>query len=131
MDGYDSTPYDQYNDLQRQLEDIQGQLDSGKVTPGKATTPAPTPASPKPKPVTLPWKPPHPTLPKPPKKSTLPAKTTKGRTVTIKPGDTLSEIAKKAGISMGRLKQLNPNFWKNPKYDHGNRIWAGGKVKVG
>jgi LysM repeat protein len=128
MDGYDSTPYDQYNALQSQLEDIQSQIDGGKVTPGTATTPAPTPASPKPKPVTLPWRPPTAKSPQPPKKTTLPATTHK--TVTIKSGDTLSGIAKKAGISMGRLKSLNPTFWKNPKYDSGNKIWAGGKVKV-
>jgi LysM repeat protein len=126
MTGYDSTPYDQYNALQSQLEDIQKQIDSGTVTPGTATTPAPTPASPKPKPVTLPWKPPTPTTPG--KRTTLPATTHK--TVTIKKGDTLSGIAKKSGISMGKLKTLNPTFWTNKKYNNGNTIWAGGKVKV-
>lgn len=128
MTGYDSTPYDQYNDLQRQLEDVQRQIDSGTVTPGTPAKPTPTPASPKPKPTPLPWKVPKPVTPKPATKTPLPA--TIHKTVTIKRGDTLSGIAKKAGISMARLKALNPNFWTNKKYDNGNKIWAGGKVKV-
>lgn len=127
MTGYDSTPYDQYNALQAQLEDLQSQLDNGKVTPGTPATPAPTPASPKPKPTPLPWRPPTPKSPQP-SRTTLPA--TAKKVVTIKSGDTLSGIAKKSGISMATLKKLNPVFWTNPKYDDGNKIWSGGKVRV-
>ncbi|MEU0788039.1 LysM domain-containing protein [Streptomyces sp. NPDC006173] len=130
MMGYDSTVSDQYNDLQRQFEDLRDQIDSGQVTPGTPPTTQPTtPTSPKPPIKTLPWKPPHPTPPKIPGKTTLPAKVTK-KYVTIKRGDTLSTIAKRAGISMTTLKKLNPNFWKNPKYHNGNTIWSGGKVRT-
>lgn len=118
MMGYDSTPYDMYDDLQGQLEDIQRQIDSGEVTPGTPTTPRPTPTSPKPKPI--------PSKPKP----TVPAKPGPSKYVTIKRGDTLSGIAKKNKISMAALKKLNPVFWTNKKYKNGNLIWSGGKVRV-
>lgn len=123
MLGYDSGPYDQYNDLQQQLEDLEDRIDDGVVTPGTPTTPKPTTPAPKPKPTPLPW-------PKPkPKPVPKPSGTAK-KYVTIKRGDTLSAIAKKSGISMATLKKLNPNFWSNPKYQNGNRIWSGGKVRV-
>jgi LysM repeat protein len=48
----------------------------------------------------------------------------------VKKGDTLSGIAKKAGISMATLKKLNPVYWTNKKYHDGNTIFAGDKVKV-
>ncbi len=49
---------------------------------------------------------------------------------TIRQGDTLSEIAKRHGITMAQLKAWNPVFWTNPKYKNGNMIWSGGKVNV-
>lgn len=49
---------------------------------------------------------------------------------TIRPGDTLSGIAKKHGITMAQLRAWNPVFWSNPKYKSGNMIWAGGQVNV-
>lgn len=123
MLGYDSGPYDQYNDLQQQIEDLNDRIDDGVVTPGTPTTPKPTTPAPKPKPTPLPWPKPK---PKPLPKPSSPAK----KYVTIKKGDTLSAIAKKSGISMATLKKLNPNFWSNPKYQNGNMIWSGGKVRV-
>jgi nucleoid-associated protein YgaU len=128
MDGYDSTPYDQYNELQNQLETIQRQIDEGKVVPGAATPPTTTPKSPKPAWGPLPWRPPSPRpIPRPSK----PVKPGPSKNwYVIRKGDTLSEIAARKGISMSTLRRLNPNFWSNPKYDHGNRIWAGGKVRV-
>jgi LysM repeat protein len=125
---YDSTVSDQYNDLQGQLEDIQRQIDNGTVTPGTppSTTPT-TPASPKPPPVVSKPKPVVKPLPQPIKK---PPVAVTHKTVTIKRGDTLSGIAKKAGISMATLKKLNPVFWTNSKYHNGNTIFAGGHVKV-
>lgn len=123
MLGYDSGPYDQYNDLQQRIEDLQDQIDDGVVTPGTPTPPAPTPPAPKPTPTPSKPKPTPKPLPKPP-----PAAAKKY--VTIKRGDTLSGIAKKAGISMSSLKKLNPTFWTNPKYKQGNMIWSGGKVRV-
>ncbi|WP_367575279.1 LysM domain-containing protein [Streptomyces griseoaurantiacus] len=122
MMGYDSTPYDQYNDIQGQLEDLQRQMDEGRVTPGLPKPPDETPASPKPKPTDPKPKPPT----KPIESNHPPAK----KYVTIKKGDTLSSIAKKAGISMATLKKLNPVFWTNKKYKNGNLIWAGGKVRT-
>jgi LysM repeat protein len=134
MTGYDSTPYDTYNALQQQLEDIQNQIDNGTVTPGKPTTPPTTPPAPKPPPKTIPWIPskPHPvpTTPKPPAKPSGKPSSPPPKNVVIKRGDTLSGIAKKAGISMATLKKLNPVFWTNDKYHDGNTIWAGGKVRV-
>lgn len=122
---YDSTPYDQYGDLQDQLEDIQRQIDNGEVTPGTPTKPKPTPTSPKPKPTPSKPKPPTKPLPKP-----TPNHPPKPKTVTIQRGDTLSAIAKRAHISMATLKKLNPIFWTNKKYHDGNTIFAGGKVRV-
>lgn len=121
MTGYDSTSYDQYNAVQSQLEDIQKQIDEGKVVPGTPVTPTPTPASPKPTPLPAVIKP----TPKP-VQTTQPGK----GYVTIKRGDTLSAIAKRAGISMTTLKKLNPVFWTNKKYKNGSMIWSGGKVRV-
>lgn len=122
MLGYDSGPYDQYNDLQQQLEDLEDRIDDGVVTPGTPVPPKPTTPAPKPWPLPAKPKPPVKPLPKP----ASPAK----KYVTIKRGDTLSAIAKKSGISMATLKKLNPNFWSNPKYQNGNMIWSGGKVRV-
>lgn len=121
--GYDSTSYDQYNAVQSQLEDIQKQIDEGKVIPGTPTTPPP--ASPSPKPT------PTPASPKPtPKPLPRPQPAGKPISVTIKRGDTLSGIAQRYGISMATLKKLNPTFWTNAKYHSGNTIFAGGHVRV-
>jgi hypothetical protein len=49
---------------------------------------------------------------------------------TVKRGDTLSKIAKDAGISLNELKQLNPKFESNAKYKGGNLIFAGTKVNL-
>jgi LysM repeat protein len=49
---------------------------------------------------------------------------------TVKRGDTLSKIAKDAGISLNELKQLNPKFESDSKYKGGNLIFAGTKVNL-
>lgn len=49
---------------------------------------------------------------------------------TVQKGDTLSQIAKDAGISLKELKDLNPKFTSDPKYKNGNMIWAGTKVNL-
>ena len=49
---------------------------------------------------------------------------------TVKPGDTLSQIAKDAGISLNELIDLNPKFTSDPKYKNGNMIWSGTKVNL-
>ena len=49
---------------------------------------------------------------------------------TVQKGDTLSQIAKDAGISLKELKDLNPKFTSDPKYKNGNMIWSGTKVNL-
>jgi LysM repeat protein len=84
------------------------------VTTSKAaaTTTAPAPAAA-----------PKPAAPKP-------ASSPSTRTVIVKHGDTLSGIASANGITLARLKQLNPVYWTNPKYRDGSLIYAGDKVVV-
>jgi len=48
----------------------------------------------------------------------------------VKPGETLSSIARDADISLQELKDLNPKFETNPKYQGGNMIWSGTKVTL-
>jgi TP901 family phage tail tape measure protein len=55
---------------------------------------------------------------------------TGGTKVTVKPGDTLSEIASDNGISLKELLEANPKFTTNPKYDDGNKIWSGTTVII-
>lgn len=51
-------------------------------------------------------------------------------TYRVQPGDTLSGIARDAGISLQELKDLNPKFETDPKYQGGNMIWSGTTVKL-
>ncbi len=51
--------------------------------------------------------------------------------VTVKPGDTLSEIAAANDLSLQELYQLNPKFKTQSKYNGGNTIWSGTTVKIG
>lgn len=60
-----------------------------------------------------------------------PTTTTANKTVTVKPGDTLSEIAAANNLSLQQLYALNPKFKTDPKYQGGNMIWSGTTVKVG
>ena len=48
----------------------------------------------------------------------------------VERGDTLSGIAKNAGISLQELKDLNPKFESDPKYNGGNTIFSGTKVNL-
>jgi LysM repeat protein len=141
-DGFDSGPYDMWNQWQQEYDYLQQQitgLDDGTTTatgPGSTPPPPstqPTPKPPVPVPVpkpppppSAPSKPPPQPTPKPPASSKPPAH----KTVTVKKGDTLSGIAKKSGISLATLKKLNPVYWTNKKYKNGNLIFAGDKVKV-
>ena len=50
--------------------------------------------------------------------------------VVVQRGDTLSQIAKDAGISLKELYDLNPKFKSDPKYAGGNTIFSGTKVNV-
>ncbi|MGW3926007.1 LysM peptidoglycan-binding domain-containing protein [Streptomyces sp. NPDC005093] len=131
---YDSGPYDMWDQWQQGYEGLDGRLDDlEQGTKPPTTTPIPPPTSkpPEPKPP-LPWpiKHPHPThpAPKPPPPKATPKPPSK--TVTIKKGDTLSGIAKANHLTMTQLKKLNPTFWTNKKYDNGNKIWSGGKVRI-
>jgi LysM repeat protein len=136
-DTYDSSPYDMWNAWQSEYEDLQEQISAGGTNtagggavpppvPGGVLTPGPPVPVPIPKPpvITPAPKPPAPKpIPKPPT-------TTTHKTVVVKKGDTLSEIAKKNHITMATLRKLNPVYWTNKKYKNGNLIWAGDKVKV-
>lgn len=51
-------------------------------------------------------------------------------TYVVKSGDTLSAVARRAGITLTQLYNLNPKFKTDPKYKGGNLIWAGTTVKL-
>jgi LysM repeat protein len=122
--AFDSGPYDMWNQWQQEYEQLQQQVDAI----GGGTTTATGPGTPKP-PVQIPKPPVPPPAPKPPKPPVKP-KPTPYKTVTVQRGDTLSKIAAKNHITMAQLKKLNPVYWTNKKYDNGNKIWSGDKVKV-
>jgi LysM repeat protein len=48
----------------------------------------------------------------------------------VKKGDTLSGIAKTAGLSLSEVRAMNPELIKNPKYKKGSMIWSGTKVNI-
>jgi LysM repeat protein len=48
----------------------------------------------------------------------------------VKKGDTLSGIAKNAGLSLSEIRALNPKLMNDPKYKKGAAIWSGTKVNV-
>lgn len=62
----------------------------------------------------------------PPPVTTPPKATT--HTYIVVHGDTLSSIAAKNKTTLAVIKQLNPVYWTNPKYQDGNFIVAGDKV---
>jgi LysM repeat protein len=49
---------------------------------------------------------------------------------TVKKGDTLSGIAKSAGLTLAEVRSINPELMKNPKYKKGSTIWSGTKVNI-
>lgn len=49
---------------------------------------------------------------------------------TVKKGDTLSGIAKTAGLSLSELRAANPDIMKKKKYKQGSMIWSGTKVNI-
>jgi LysM repeat protein len=57
-------------------------------------------------------------------------KVTQGSTYTVKSGDTLSGIAKAAGVSLADLRKANKKFTTNAKYQQGKMIWSGTTVKI-
>jgi LysM repeat protein len=125
---YDSGPYDMWNQWEAQYEQLQEQVNSmgGTTTatgPGSGTkipTPLPAPITKPP----IPTPAPKPVIPKPGPGPVV------HKTVTVQKNDTLSKIAARNHITMATLKKLNPVYWTNKKYDNGNKIWAGDKVKV-
>jgi len=57
-------------------------------------------------------------------------KVTPGSTYEVKKGDTLSAIAKAAGVSLAEIRKANKKFTTNPKYKQGSMIWSGTKVNI-
>ena len=57
-------------------------------------------------------------------------KVTPGSSYTVKKGDTLSAIAKSAGVSLADLRAANKKFKTNPKYKQGSMIFSGTTVKI-
>jgi hypothetical protein len=51
-------------------------------------------------------------------------------TVTVSRGDTLSSIAREAGITVQEILDANPKFTENPRYEGGNLIFSGTTVKI-
>jgi hypothetical protein len=50
--------------------------------------------------------------------------------VTVKSGDTLSQIAKDNGMTLAEIRAINPTIMNDPKYKDGNMIWSGTKIVV-
>lgn len=55
---------------------------------------------------------------------------TPGSSYTVKKGDTLSGIAKTAGVSLADVRAANPKLMKDKKYKQGNVIWTGTKIRI-
>lgn len=55
---------------------------------------------------------------------------TPGSRYTVKKGDTLSAIAKSAGVKTADIIAANKQFTTNAKYKGGSRIWSGTKVTI-
>lgn len=53
-----------------------------------------------------------------------------GSRYTVKKGDTLSAIAKSAGVKTADIIAANKQFTTNPKYKGGNMIFSGTKVRI-
>lgn len=139
---YDSTATDQYNSIADQLWALQSQIGtitqgtSGVAGGGSTTStstgstvtispvqPGNTSVKATPKPAPAKYTPPRP----------LAKKASPGihySTVTVQRGNTLSGIAAKYHESLSTLLKDNPTYTQNKKYQGGNRIWAGDKVKV-
>jgi LysM repeat protein len=49
---------------------------------------------------------------------------------TVKKGDTLSGIAKNAGLTLAEIRAANPEIMKKKKYKQGSMIWSGTKVNI-
>jgi len=49
---------------------------------------------------------------------------------TVKKGDTLSGIAKNAGLTVSEVRAINPKLMNDPKYKKGSMIWSGTKVNI-
>lgn len=58
------------------------------------------------------------------------ATTKVGSTYTVKKGDTLSGIAKNAGVSLADIRKANPKLMTEKKYKQGSAIWSGTKVRI-
>jgi hypothetical protein len=60
----------------------------------------------------------------------VPDKARPDTAVRVEKGDTLSAIAKEAGITLKELYVLNPKFKSDPKYNGGNLIFSNTLVNL-
>jgi len=60
----------------------------------------------------------------------VPDKKNPDTAVRVEKGDTLSQIAKDAGLTLKEIRALNPEIMRNPKYDKGNMIWSNTKINI-
>ena len=60
----------------------------------------------------------------------VPDKKNPDTAVRVQPGDTLSQIARDAGLTLKEIRALNPEIMRNPKYDSGNMIWSNTKINI-
>jgi LysM repeat protein/uncharacterized membrane protein (Fun14 family) len=118
------------NKYQGQIGSLEKALETIQTTPAPSTndiipfTPSETQPVP---PVTNQPFVPEVVTPAAPKATTPTTTVTK---YTVKPGDTLSAIAKANDISLKKLLADNPKFTEVEKYQGGNMIWAGTTVNI-
>jgi outer membrane biosynthesis protein TonB len=138
---YDTSVMDAYNQLQAEYDQLAGKVQGLSMPTSTGTTtpppPVPTPVpgpptrpiGPQPGPLPpIPVPPPHPPVNAPPPPPQPPAPRPATHTYIVRSGDNLSKIAAANHTTLAMIKQLNPVYWTNPKYNQGNLIWAGDHV---
>lgn len=135
----DTTVTDDFTQLQNEIGQLQT-AEQNEPLPSNNPTPTPNPR-PRPRPPIHGGRPPQGPIPpvivpgpaptpppRPPSNPTPTPTPAQTHTYKVQHNDTLWGIAQRAGISLDELRRLNPVYWTNPKYQNGNRIWAGDSV---
>lgn len=127
---YDTSVMDAYNQLEQQITALQNNQTTTTTTPPPVTTSPPVvtpppPPPPSPPPASTP--PPGGVVGGPAPPATSPTATW---VYTVQDKDTLSSIAARnpTKVDLATLLQMNPTYTTNPKYQGGNKIWAGDHV---